>query len=311
MESNKIEKISIIAKMAQIASVLEVSGYPKPGNVHRTRDFADMIFEDFLISGVVIGEIVKEAALNGLKIKETKDFKNANLGKYIFKGVLETDKWVKNNTNLGILMMIIPISISAAISESFFQLQDNISVLMNNSTVNDAIDLYDAINLADAGGMGDQENFDVNSKKAKEELINNNQTMFDVLAISASWDSLARELTSKMPIAFDLGFVNYVDFKKQYSQNLSTVLTFLTILSNVPDTLISRKYGDEQAEEISEMAEEIITGNDDYGSVDFIKKVKDLDDYLFENKFNPGTTADLTAASIFLSYLYEYFMDFE
>ena len=30
-------KAEEIAKIAQIASALEVSGYPKPGNVHRTR----------------------------------------------------------------------------------------------------------------------------------------------------------------------------------------------------------------------------------------------------------------------------------
>ena len=50
-----------IAKMAQIASALEVSGYPKPGNVHRTRDYSDMVFEDFVISGIVIGDAVREA----------------------------------------------------------------------------------------------------------------------------------------------------------------------------------------------------------------------------------------------------------
>ena len=36
-----------IAKLAQIASVLEVSGWPKPGNVHRTRNYDDMVFQDF------------------------------------------------------------------------------------------------------------------------------------------------------------------------------------------------------------------------------------------------------------------------
>ena len=49
-------KPSEIAKIAQIASALEVSGYPKPGNVHRTRDYDDMVFEDFVISGIVIGD---------------------------------------------------------------------------------------------------------------------------------------------------------------------------------------------------------------------------------------------------------------
>ena len=43
----KVSNANEIAKIAQIASALEVSGYPKPGNVHRTRDYDDMEFEDF------------------------------------------------------------------------------------------------------------------------------------------------------------------------------------------------------------------------------------------------------------------------
>ena len=38
-------------------------------------------------------------------------------------------------------------------------------------------------------------------------------------------------------------------------------------------------------------------------SPDFMETVAQFDDYLYENKYNPGTTADLTAASIFVSYL--------
>ena len=57
-----------IAKTAQIASVLEVSGHPKPGNVHRTRNFPDMVFEDFLISGVVIGDTMEKGRTKGFGI---------------------------------------------------------------------------------------------------------------------------------------------------------------------------------------------------------------------------------------------------
>ncbi|MDR0911318.1 MAG: triphosphoribosyl-dephospho-CoA synthase [Methanobrevibacter sp.] len=292
-----------IAKIAQIASVLEVSAYPKPGNVHRTRDFHDMVFEDFLISGIVIGDIIKSAAINGLKINDSKSYCDANIGEYILNGVKETDNWIKNNTNLGIVMMLVPIAISAVISNNMAEIQENIGNLMDNTSVKDAMDLYDAINIADAGGMGEQSDFDVNSQNAKEELLENNQTMFDVLAISSEWDSLAYELTNKMPISFDLGFTNLKDFRNSYSINLSTVLTFLTILSNVPDTLISRKYGDEKAEEVSEMASELIGGYNNYESDEFLNDLKSFDDYLFENKLNPGTTADLTASSLMLYYL--------
>lgn len=289
-----------IAKIAQIASALEVSGYPKPGNVHRTHDFEDMEFEDFIISGIVIGDTIEKATS-----KVNKNcLQNARLGKYILDAVKETDKWIANNTNLGIVMMITPIACGAAISDDFSQLRKNTSQLMEATTVEDAVDLYDAINIADAGGMGDQDEYDVASENAKEELRANKQTMFDVLEISAPWDRLANEMTTGMPVVFEKGYPTYRDLRKTMKANDACVLTFLTILSEIPDTLISRKYGDKKASEVSSQAKELLLFKDD-GS--FSDKLNEFDNYLYENKLNPGTTADLTAASIFVSYLESYF----
>ena len=287
MESNEI------AKIAQIASALEVSGYPKPGNVHRTRDYDDMEFEDFIISGIVIGDTIKKATTNV-------NIDNPQLGKYILEAVSETDRWIKNNTNLGIVMMITPIATAAAVSDGFDDIRENVKLLMSNTSVDDACDLYDAINIADAGGMGDQDEYDVASDNAKQELRDNNQTMYDVLKISAPWDMLAREMTSDMPAVFEIGYPTYHELKNEKSKNESCVLTFLTILSQVPDTLISRKYGNDEALKISMMTRDLLKMRD---SPDFDERLKEFDDYLFKNKYNPGTTADLTAASIFVSYL--------
>ena len=282
-----------IAKMAQIASALEVSGYPKPGNVHRTRDFDDMEFEDFVISGIVIGDTIREACTDV-------DVENPQLGKYILQAVAETDRWIKNNTNLGIVMMTTPIAVAAAISDSFDEIRENIKLVMGNTSVDDACDLYDAINIADAGGMGDQDEYDVASDNAKNELMENGQTMYDVLKISAPWDMLAREMTGDMPAVFEIGYPKYHELKESKSQNDACVLTFLTILSHVPDTLISRKYGSDEAMKISLMTRDLLNIKDE---PDFKDRLREFDDYLFKNKYNPGTTADLTAASIFVSYL--------
>jgi triphosphoribosyl-dephospho-CoA synthase len=290
-----------ISQITQIASVLEVSGYPKPGNVHRTRDFHDMVFEDFLISAVAIGYTIKESCENTFNFKN--DLSKANLGKYILKGVKETDKWIKNNTNLGIVMMTTPIASAAIISSNFDDLQINIGKLLDETTVNDAINLYDAIAIAEAGGMGSQDEYDVTSNNAKDELKKNNQTMYDVLEISASWDALAYELTNKMPVSFEIGYPTFYSNKKDSSTNYSTLMTFLTILSQVPDTLISRKYGSEKAEEVSDMALNILN----YEGNRFNEEIQLFDNYLFKNKLNPGTTADLTASSIMISYLKEEF----
>lgn len=285
-----------IAKIAQIASALEVSGYPKPGNVHRTRDFEDMEFEDFIISGIVIGDTIEKATSK----VDKNNLQNARLGKYILDAVKETDKWIANNTNLGIVMMITPIACGAAISDDFSQVRKNMSELMKATTVEDAVDLYDAINIADAGGMGDQDEYDVASENAKEELRANKQTMFDVLEISAAWDRLASEMTTGMSVVFELGYPTYYDLRKTRKYSDACVLTFLTILSEVPDTLISRKYGDKKASEVSLQAKQLLMFRDDD---DFEIKLKEFDDYLYANKLNPGTTADLVAASIFVSYL--------
>ena len=287
MEANEI------AKIAQIASALEVSGYPKPGNVHRTRDYDDMEFEDFIISGIVIGDTIRKATTDV-------DVNNPQLGKYILEAVSETDRWIKNNTNLGIVMMITPIAVAAAISDRFEDIRENIKLVMANTSVDDACDLYDAINIADAGGMGDQDEYDVASDNAKKELRENNQTMYDVLKISAPWDMLAREMTSDMPAVFEIGYPAYHELKEEKIKNEACVLTFLRILSQVPDTLISRKYGDDEALKISMMTRDLLKMKD---SPDFSVRLQEFDDYLFKNKYNPGTTADLTAASIFVSYL--------
>ena len=271
-----------IAKMAQIASALEVSGYPKPGNVHRTRDFDDMEFEDFVISGIVIGDTIREACTDV-------DVENPQLGKYILQAVAETDRWIKNNTNLGIVMMTTPIAVAAAISDSFDDIRENIKLLMGNTSVDDACDLYDAINIADAGGMGDQDEYDVASDNAKNELRENGQTMYDVLKISAPWDMLAREMTGDMPAVFEIGYPKYHELRQSKSQNDACVLTFLTILSHVPDTLISRKYGSDEAMKISLMTRDLLNIKDE---PDFKDRLREFDDYLFKNK-----------ASIFVSYL--------
>ncbi len=284
---------SEIAKIAQIASALEVSGYPKPGNVHRTRDYDDMVFEDFIISGIVIGDTIREACTDV-------DVEDPKLGKYILQAVAETDKWIKNNTNLGIVMMITPIAVAAAISDSFDEIQDNVKLLMENTSVDDACDLYDAINIADAGGMGEEDEYDVSSDSAKQELRNDGLTMYDVLKISATKDMLGREMTSGMPFIFEKGYPTYHELTKEKSLNEACLLTFLTILSEVPDTLISRKYDEDEAIKVSMMTRDLLKMKD---SSDFAKQIKDFDDYLYKNKYNPGTTADLTATSIFVSYL--------
>jgi triphosphoribosyl-dephospho-CoA synthase len=295
----------LVAKIAQMASVLEVSGHPKPGNVHRTQDFEDMVFEDFLISAIAIGNTMKKAAERGLKYRDENKLPEIKLGELIKEAVIETNRWVENNTNLGIIMLLTPLSAAAGSVKEFNGLMDKTREIMLATTPADAVSLYDAINIADAGGMGEREDLDVGSAEAKQELIEKQIDMFQVLDISASWDALAYELTHNYPVSFEIGYPTYKDMRKSHGINKATVQTFLTILSRKPDTLISRKYDDSISGRVKADAKIIL----DRGGI-LTEEGRSLlirfDRDLIKNKYNPGTTADLTASSLMIALLEEY-----
>jgi triphosphoribosyl-dephospho-CoA synthase len=296
----------LIAKIAQIASVLEVSGHPKPGNVHRTQDFDDMVFEDFLISGVVIGDLMKKAAKRGQKYKnDTYLLDKIKLGEIIKEAIIETDKWIGNNTNLGITLLLAPLSAAAGMSDDFTDLRSNVVKVMEATTSEDAVNFYDAINIADAGGMGEHDELDVADAEAREKLIKDNISMHQVLAMSSKWDLLSYELTNSMPITFEIGFPTFRAIKAEHSINRATVQTFLTILSKNQDTLISRKYGNDMAKMVSADADSILQ-NGGILTPQGAGLILEFDKQLLRNKLNPGTTADLTASSIMVAYLNEF-----
>ncbi len=297
---------SYVAKCAQIASVLEVSGHPKPGNVHRTRNFSDMVFEDFLLSGIAIGKTMEKAAERGLKYHhKSENWNKIGLGELILEAVTETDHWVANNTNLGIVMLLTPISVAAGMFEDVNSIREIIDQIMRSTTPEDAVNLYRAINIAAAGGMGQQDDLDVSAESSLQKLRDDNVNMFSVLEMSSAWDKLSYELTHKMPVTFEIGYPTFKKLKSEYETNQATVQTFLTILSQVPDTLISRKFGDHKAEEVKAGAKSIL----EEGGIltkKGIYSVEKFDQELIDNGLNPGTTADFTAASIMMAYLDDY-----
>ena len=68
---------------------------------------------------------------------------------------------------------------------------------------------------------------------------------------------------------------------------------FLALLAAVPDTLIARKLGRDEAERISRRAAEVRRGGPREIAA-FDAELRDA-----RNTRNPGTTADLTCASLF------------
>ena len=104
-----------IEKSAQMAALLEVSGTPKPGNVHRNQNFPDTKYEHFLASSVALGKTMRKAARKGIEISEGKiKASNSELGTLIKEGIENTQNSHEGgNTHLGTILLFTPISIAA------------------------------------------------------------------------------------------------------------------------------------------------------------------------------------------------------
>ncbi len=263
---------------AQIACILEASA-DKPGNVTRHRDFADLKFEDFLISAVAIGPALRAA-------------KGSSVGESILRAIRDTQRFVACNTNLGIILLFVPLVKAYGPGD----LRERLSEVLASLTVEDARKAYEAIRLAKPGGMGRVERYDV----AQEEV---DITLREAMWLARDRDSIAREYVTDYEITFELGCPSLRRCWEQ-SQNLmdSIVQASLIILAQVPDSLIGRKNGPAAAEEVSRRAKEVLERGGIFSEAGR-EALRYFDLYLREHHLNPGTTADLTASSIFVALL--------
>ncbi|MGC8962266.1 MAG: triphosphoribosyl-dephospho-CoA synthase, partial [Candidatus Bathyarchaeia archaeon] len=104
-----------VASALQLAMLLEVSGYPKPGNVHRTRDFKDTRFEHFLASASALYQVWRMGAQRGLHL--SMGARRLVYGDLILKGCREMMGWQRGgNTSLGVILLLTPMSLAAGLS---------------------------------------------------------------------------------------------------------------------------------------------------------------------------------------------------
>ena len=309
--SNDFRRLTNHIRMCgELACLLEVSATPKPGNVHRFRDFEDVHYEDFLASSVSFGIFIEELAMKGMLIQQGKlSWQQLSLGAAIKEAIRSSTQFREtSNTNLGIILLLSPLCVAAGMcidkdeqTCNLKDLQTNVIKVLNNTTIDDSILVSQGIVLAQPGGLGDVEKFDVNDPSLNEELMNNNINLLSLMELCKERDNICFELANGYPITFDLGLSTLnrsLIIGKDI--NLAIIDAYLAVLSEYPDTLISRKFGRAKAKEIAARAKSIITLGGAL-TVDGRRELEEFDIELREEeeKVNPGTTADLIASTIF------------
>jgi len=266
-----------IAFAAQFACLLEAAA-PKPGNVSPGRPFHDMRFEDFVASALAIGPVVARAD-------------QVPLGQAVRLAVEATRRRTSANTNLGIILLFVPLARAALRQAS--PLRSGLRADLAGTTVSDAESVYEAIRLARPGGLGTVPEADLASRPTV--------TLLEAMALAAGRDQVAAEYATGFATTFD---ITLQALRQARGAGLdwtdAAVETFLVLLARLPDTLIARKLGPAAAEEVRREAGRVLEA----GSVrraegraaiaEFDARLRDP-----QNSRNPGTTADLLAAGLF------------
>lgn len=250
----------------------------KAGNVHPTARFADVTYLDFVRSAHAIAPVLGRAA-------------NQSLGTTIFEAVRATRSAVGTNTNLGIILLLAPL---AHVPEGV-PLRAGLAHVLATSTVADASHVYEAIRVAVPGGLGRANTEDVHSQPT--------QTLRAVMTLAADRDAIALQYATDFAAIFDVGVPWLQTALAQYGA-LEPALQDLQLrwLAAYPDTLIARKVGRAVAQEVAARAQSVLNLGSVGTTVGRIA-YDELDGWLRTDghRKNPGTTADLITACLFVA----------
>jgi triphosphoribosyl-dephospho-CoA synthase len=303
------EKAKHISNCLELAMLLEVTA-AKPGNVNLTRGFEGTRIEHFLASVVAAEFWFEEAARRGIAVSEKKlSVSDVGMGQIMKKCAADVNAWQKGgNTLLGTVMLFVPIAVAAGMTPTeenfdfeFPRLRENLRLAVESTTAEDAVRLYEAIDVAKPSGLGGAPDLDVTDPASKTRILEENVSLYEVFKIAAGYDDVCAEWVNNYPITFDLAYPYLLEQLKHGDLNTAVVHTFLRVLSEHPDTFIARKVGVEKAREVSLDAKKIL----ELGGLETSegrKSIIELDRKLREsgNLLNPGTTADITAAALAL-----------
>jgi len=283
-----------IGALAQLACLLEVNA-PKPGNVSPRGDFDDTTYDDFVASSAAINTALGTAG-------------SRPLGKTILLAIEATRAVTATNTNLGIVLLFAPLARAAAAITSGGNWTDRriidrqrlrtaLADVLVSTTVDDARHAYAAIRLASPGGLGSTSQQDV----AAEPTI----PLTEAMRLAADRDGIAREYVTDFHATFELA-APALDAAQRDGLDWSDAIveTFLTLLARYPDTHIVRRANAEVAACVSTQARDVL-GAGGVRSPSGRAAIERMSMTLRgeHNRANPGTTADITAAAIFVSLL--------
>jgi triphosphoribosyl-dephospho-CoA synthase len=263
---------------AFIAACRDELDAPKPGNVHVRSPGNRKTAADFMRSA--------EAAAPPLTRP------GARIGARILGAIEATAAVMPRNTNLGIVLLCAPLA--AAAEHAPADLRAPLTRELDGLDVEDARLAFRAIALAAPGGLGTAPRHDVRAPATV--------SLRAAMAEAAERDRIARQYVSGFADVFERGEPLLESVLSQAAEaKWATLAVYLDFLASFPDSHVAREHGPTIAEEIRTRAETFRARMRRAGDTSHL--LPDLmawDAALKDRGINPGTSADLTVATLFL-----------
>lgn len=284
-----------LTELIELACLMEATAR-KPGNVHPGASFSDLCYDDFVHGAAAIAPVVARP-------------EQQPIGQTVLDAIKATQAQTATNLNLGIVLLLAPL---AAVPRSI-RIQDGIGEVLKITTQQDAALVYDAIRLAHPGGLGKVEDQDVAEAPT--------QTLVEVMRLAADRDLIAAQYATDFQLVSSLatgmdGCIVGAGIGEQRRPRLphptpdgppmplwewAVVWTFLGLMAEHPDSLIARKVGLDVAKEAQQRAAAVVSVKWPFQPGSW-QAFQDFDAWLRADghRRNPGTSADLMAATIFV-----------
>jgi triphosphoribosyl-dephospho-CoA synthase len=266
---------------AYIGACLAELDAPKPGNVHRFAPGHRMEVADF----------VRSAEVSAAPIAS----RGARVGTRVRAAVEATLETVGQNTNLGIILLCAPLAAAAEVPD--IALRPALARVLDRLDLSDAADVFSAIAAANPAGLGRAPRHDVNAPATV--------SLREAMAEAAERDRIARQYVTAHDDVFSLGLPALETACQRHSDaRWSTLAVYLAFLAAMPDTHIVRKFDLGAAEAVRR---EAVHWRDSFAAARNPEEISDSllgwDAALKSRGINPGTSADLTVATLFASSL--------
>ena len=152
--------------------------------------------------------------------------------------------------------------------------------------------MFKAIALATPGGLGESSDQDV-SGQATVNLV-------EAMRLASDRDRIALQYCTGFKDIFDFCVLRYNNAHNRWgNQNWAALQVFSSLLSRFPDSHIERKYGNQFTDRVSARMAELdreLSKTDNPETL--ISLLYEVDKEFKDGGINPGTTADMTVATV-------------